>query len=44
MNQNKDDYQYEDIIYGRNAVLELLKSGRDINKIWFERGDKHRFY
>lgn len=32
---------YEDVVYGRNAVLELLKSGKDINKIFLERGEKH---
>lgn len=32
---------YEDVVYGRNSVLELLKSGKDINKIFIERGEKH---
>ena len=32
---------YEDIVAGRNAVLELLKSNKDINKIFIERGEKH---
>ncbi len=32
---------YEDVIAGRNAVLELLKSDKDINKIFVERGEKH---
>ena len=32
---------YEDIVYGRNAVLELLKSDRDVNKIFIEKGEKH---
>ncbi len=32
---------YEDVIIGRNAVTELLKSGRDINKIFVQRGEKH---
>lgn len=31
---------YEDQIEGRNAVLELLESGKDINKIFIEKGDK----
>ena len=41
--QNKDDEKnnYEDIIAGRNAVLELLKSGKDINKLFIEKGEKH---
>lgn len=33
--------EYEDLVYGRNAVLELLKSAKDINKIFIERGQKH---
>lgn len=32
---------YEDVIAGRNAVMELLKSSKDINKIFVERGEKH---
>lgn len=41
--ENKEEKVYEDIVYGRNAVLELLKSNKDINKIFVERGQKHRF-
>ncbi len=37
----KKEKDYEDIVAGRNAVLELLKSGKDINKIFVERGEKH---
>ena len=33
--------EYEDIVAGRNSVIELLKSGKDINKIFVERGEKH---
>lgn len=33
--------QYQDQIEGRNAVLELLESGRDINKILVAKGEKH---
>ena len=32
---------YEDVVSGRNAVLELLKSDKDINKLYIERGEKH---
>lgn len=32
---------YEDQIEGRNAVLELLESGKDINKIFITKGEKH---
>ena len=31
---------YDDIVEGRNSVLELLESGKDINKIFITRGDK----
>lgn len=31
---------FEDQIEGRNAVLELLESGKDINKIYITKGDK----
>lgn len=41
MSEKNKEYQYDDIVYGRNAVLELLKSNRDINKIFVERGEKH---
>lgn len=30
----------EGLIFGRNAVRELLASGRDIDKIWTARGDR----
>ncbi len=36
-----EEKEYEDIVYGRNAVLELLKSDKDINKIFVEKGEKH---
>lgn len=36
--QKKD---YQDIVEGRNAVTELLKSDKDINKIFVQRGEKH---
>lgn len=32
---------YEDVVVGRNSVTELLKSDRDINKIFVQRGEKH---
>ena len=31
---------FENQIEGRNSVLELLESGKDINKIYIERGEK----
>ena len=39
MNEIKQGY--EDIIEGRNSVIELLESGRDINKLFIQRGEKH---
>lgn len=36
-----EENSYEDVIVGRNAVMELLKSSKDINKIFIERGEKH---
>ena len=32
---------YNDQIEGRNSVLELLKSDRDINKLYIQKGEKH---
>ncbi len=39
--RQEDENAYEDIVFGRNAVLELLKSDKDINKIFIELGEKH---
>lgn len=39
--ENKNVESYQDQIEGRNAVLELLESGRDINKIFIANGEKH---
>lgn len=36
-----EDLKYEDQIEGRNSVLELLESGKDINKIYIEKGERH---
>ena len=33
--------EYQDQVEGRNAVLELLESDRDINKIYISDGEKH---
>lgn len=32
---------YQDIVEGRNAVLELLSNNRDINKLLIVKGEKH---
>ncbi len=42
--RNKNDIEekeYVDQVEGRNAVLELLESGRDINKIYVSEGEKY---
>lgn len=39
--REKDESSFEDQIEGRNSVLELLESGKDINKIFIEKGEKH---
>lgn len=38
---NKENSDNEDIVIGRNSVLELLESDRDINKIYIQSGEKH---
>ena len=40
----KEEKFYEDLVEGRNAVLELLNSNRDINKLFIQNGEMHRFY
>ena len=35
------EQNYEDQVEGRNAVLELLESGKDVNKIFVTKGEKH---
>ena len=37
----KEEKIYEDQVEGRNSVLELLESKKDINKIFVTRGEKH---
>ena len=32
---------YDDQVEGRNAVIELLESGKDINKIFIAKGERH---
>ena len=39
--EQADENFYEDRIEGRNAVIELLNSDRDINKILIQNGEKH---
>ena len=33
------NYDYDDVVEGRNAVYELLESGKDINKIYIAKGE-----
>lgn len=33
--------EHNDQVEGRNSVIELLESGRDINKIFIQNGEKH---
>ena len=37
----REKIKFDDQIEGRNSVLELLESGKDINKIFIEKGEKH---
>ena len=37
----KEEKQYQDQVEGRNAVIELLESGRSINKIFVSSGEKN---
>ena len=39
--ENDAENEYSDQVEGRNAVLELLESDRDINKIYISDGEKH---
>ena len=39
--KGKEKTIYADQIEGRNSVLELLESGKDINKIFVTKGEKH---
>ena len=38
---NNEEKAYDDQIEGRNAVIELLENGKDINKIYISNGEKH---
>lgn len=41
---NNQEKEYEDIIEGRNSVIELLESSKDVNKIYIQNGERHRIY
>ena len=36
-----EEKKFDDQIEGRNSVLELLESGKDINKIYIAKGERH---
>lgn len=40
VNKEKEE-KFDDQVEGRNSVLELLESGKDINKIFVTKGEKH---
>ena len=39
--KSTDKQSLSDQVEGRNSVLELLESDRDINKIFIAKGEKH---
>ena len=39
--KNNEENSFQDQIEGRNSVIELLETGKDINKIFIEKGEKH---
>ena len=39
--RSQEEKTFDDQIEGRNSVLELLESGKDINKIYITKGEKH---
>ena len=39
--EKKEEKIYDDQIEGRNSVIELLESKKDINKIFVTKGEKH---
>ena len=41
MKENDFNEEYQDQVEGRNPVLELLETNKDINKIFVAKGEKH---
>lgn len=39
--KDEKEPEFSDQVEGRNSVLELLESGRDINKIFILKGERH---
>ena len=42
-NNKKEERIFDDQVEGRNSVLELLESGKDINKIFVTKGERHGY-
>ena len=40
-NKFEEERDYEDQVEGRNSVLELLESSKDVNKIFIIKGERH---
>ena len=41
MKKRQEEKDYDDQVEGRNSVLELLESEKDINKIFIAKGERH---
>ena len=41
LNSTENRKENENQVEGRNSVIELLKSGKDINKLFVQKGEKH---
>ena len=41
MKSSEEINETQDQIEGRNSVIELLKSGKDINKLYVQKGERH---
>ena len=39
--EEREEKSYDDQVEGRNSVLELLESEKDINKIFVTKGERH---
>lgn len=40
-NKKKESKLYDDIVEGRNPVMEILEAGKDINKIFIQAGERN---
>ena len=38
--EEENENKFEDQVEGRNSVIELLESGKDINKIYIAKGER----